>query len=113
VARAAAAAAAAALRLSAAALRARASGPVGLSGVIFAKAAPAVALLAACKLTSSVRSAKALVCQFGKHAVRICARLSALGEAEEAQSSTGGLLRRCVGAMTRSDEGNRCRLLCR
>ena len=51
--------------------------------------------------------------KFGKDAVRIRARLSALGEAEEAQSSTGGLLRRCVGAMTRSDKGNRRRLLCR
>jgi hypothetical protein len=46
------------------------------------------------------------VSQFREHAVRIRARLFALGEAEEAQSSTGGLLRRCVGAMTRSDKGN-------
>jgi hypothetical protein len=56
---------------------------------------------------------EALVGQFSEDAVRICARLSALGEAEEAQSSTGGLLRRFVGVMTRSDKGNRCRLLCR
>jgi hypothetical protein len=41
------AAAAAALRLSAAAFRALASGPGGLSGVILAKAVPAAALLAA------------------------------------------------------------------
>jgi hypothetical protein len=54
-----------------------------------------------------------LVGQFSKSEVRICARLSALGETEEAQSNTGGLLRSCVGAMTRSDKGNRCRLLCR
>jgi hypothetical protein len=53
-----------------------------------------------------------LVGEFGDHSVRILARLSALGEAEEAQSSTGGLLRRCVGAMTRSDEGNNCRIFC-
>jgi hypothetical protein len=52
-----------------------------------------------------------LVGQFCEDAVRICARLSALGEAEEAQSSTCGLLRRCVGAKTRLDKGNRCRLL--
>jgi hypothetical protein len=32
--------------------------------------------------------------QFNVHAVRIRARMSALGEAEEAQSSTGGLRRR-------------------
>jgi hypothetical protein len=59
VARVVAAAVAAALRLSAAALRARASGLVGLSGVIFAKAAPAAALLAACRLTPNVRSTNA------------------------------------------------------
>jgi hypothetical protein len=52
---------------------------------------------------------KALVAQFSEDAVRICARLTALGEAEEAQSSTGGLLRRCVGAMTRSNKGKRCK----
>jgi hypothetical protein len=51
--------------------------------------------------------------QFGENVVRIRARLSALSEAEEAQSSTGGLLRRCVGAMTRSNEGYGCLLLCR
>jgi hypothetical protein len=57
---------------------------------------------------------EAFVGQFGEDAVRIRARLSALGEAEEAQSSTGGLLRRCVGAISaRSAVGNRCRLLCR
>jgi hypothetical protein len=37
---------------------------------------------------------KALVGQFGENAVRICSRMSALGETEEAQSSTGCLLRR-------------------
>jgi hypothetical protein len=37
--------------------------------------------------------------------------VSALGEAEEAQSSTGGLLRCRVGAITRSDEGDGCCLL--
>jgi hypothetical protein len=50
-ARAAFAVAAAALRLSAAAFRALASGPSGLSGVILASAAHASALLAACKMT--------------------------------------------------------------
>jgi hypothetical protein len=59
------------------------------------------------------RATETLVGQFREHSVRISARLSALGEAEEAKSSTGGLLRRCVGAMTRSDKGNRRRLLCR
>jgi hypothetical protein len=49
----------AALRLSAAALRALACGPRGLFGVTLANAAPAAALLAACRLTSSVRSMKA------------------------------------------------------
>jgi hypothetical protein len=48
---------------------------------------------------------------FGEHSVRVRARLPALGEAEDAQSRTGGLLRRCVGAMNRSDEGNGCRLI--
>jgi hypothetical protein len=55
---------------------------------------------------------EALVGQFKEEAVHIRARLSALGEAEEAQSSTGGLLRRCVGAMTRSDKGKGRCLLC-
>jgi hypothetical protein len=41
-----------------------------------------------------------------EHTVRALARVSALGDAEEAQSSTSGLLRRCMGAMTRSDKGN-------
>jgi ribosomal protein S12 methylthiotransferase accessory factor YcaO len=58
-------------------------------------------------------AAEAFVGQFGKDADRIRARMSALGEAEEAQSNTGGLLRRYVGAMTRFDKGNRCRLLSR
>jgi hypothetical protein len=57
------------------------------------------------------RAAEALVRELGKYSARIRARLSALGEAEEAQSSIGGLLCRCVGAMTRSDEGNGCSLL--
>jgi hypothetical protein len=57
------------------------------------------------------RATKMLVGQFREHAVRIRARMSALGEAEEAMSSTGGLLRPCVGAMTRSDKGNHRRLL--
>jgi hypothetical protein len=57
--RVAAAAAVVALRLSAAALRALASRPEGLSGVTLANATPAAALQAACKLTSSVRSTKA------------------------------------------------------
>jgi hypothetical protein len=43
--------------------------------------------------------------EFGEHYVRIRARLPA-HKVEEAQSSTGGLLRRCVGVMTRSDVGN-------
>jgi hypothetical protein len=55
---------------------------------------------------------KTLVGQFREHAVRIRARISALGEAEEAQSSKGGMLCRCVRAMTRSNKGNRRRLLC-
>jgi hypothetical protein len=54
---------------------------------------------------------EALVGQFRENAVRTRARLSALGEAEEAQSSTGGLLRRFVGAIPRYDNGNRRRLL--
>jgi hypothetical protein len=56
-------------------------------------------------------AAKTFVGEFGEHSVRIRARFSALGEAEEAQSSTGGLFRRCVGAMTRFDEGNGCLVL--
>jgi hypothetical protein len=44
--------------------------------------------------------------EFTEYAVLIYARLSALGEAEEAQSSMGGLLCRCVGAMTRYDESD-------
>jgi hypothetical protein len=54
-----------------------------------------------------------LVGQFDENAVHICARMSALGEAEEAQSSTGGLFRLSVGAMTRFDEGNGRLMLCR
>jgi hypothetical protein len=50
------AAAFAALHMLAAVVRALASGPVGLSGVILANAAPAKTLMAACRLTSSVRS---------------------------------------------------------
>jgi hypothetical protein len=53
---AAAAAAAAALRFSAATFLALASYPGGLCGVALANVAPAAALLAACKLTSSVMS---------------------------------------------------------
>jgi hypothetical protein len=59
VARAAPAAAGAALRMSAAAFRALASGPGGLSGVILVNAAPTTALLALCRLTSSVRTMRA------------------------------------------------------
>jgi hypothetical protein len=59
-----------------------------------------------------VWATEALVGQFRENAVRIRARLSAHGEAEEAQSSTGGLLRRSVGAMTHFDKGKRRRLLC-
>jgi hypothetical protein len=55
---------------------------------------------------------ESIVGQVRENTVRIRGRLSALGEAEEAMSSTGGLLRRCVGAMSRSDKGNRRRLLC-
>jgi hypothetical protein len=58
-ARAATAAAAAPLRMLVAALRALESGTVSLCGVILVNAAPASALLAACRLTSSVRSTKA------------------------------------------------------
>jgi hypothetical protein len=43
--------------------------------------------------------------ELGEYAIRVRARLSALGEADEAKSITGGLLHRCVRAMTRSDEG--------
>jgi hypothetical protein len=57
-------------------------------------------------------AAETLVGEFGEYSVRIRGSLSALGEAEEAQSGTGGLLRRCVAAMTRSDKGNGCILLC-
>jgi hypothetical protein len=45
-------------------------------------------------------AAEMLVGEFGEHSVQIRARLSALGEVVEAQSSTSGLLHRCVGAMT-------------
>jgi hypothetical protein len=79
--------------------------------------------MTACMLTSSALSANAwhsscagdrgrtwaaetLVGEFGERSVRILVLLPALGEAEEAKSSTCGLLRRCVGVMTRSDEGN-------
>jgi hypothetical protein len=51
--------AASAVRLFAAARRALASVLDGLLGVTLAKVAPAAALLAACRLTSSVRSTKA------------------------------------------------------
>jgi hypothetical protein len=51
--------------------------------------------------------------KFSENAVRVRARLPALSEAEEAQSSTGGLLRDYVGAMTTSDKGSRRGLLCR
>jgi hypothetical protein len=52
-------------------------------------------------------AAETSVREFGEAAVRIRAYVSALGEAEEARSSTGGLLRRCVVAITRYDKGNR------
>jgi hypothetical protein len=48
-----------------------------------------------------------LVCELSEDAVRIRTHVAILEETGEAQWSTGGLFRRCVGSMTRFDKGNR------
>jgi hypothetical protein len=57
-------------------------------------------------------AAEMFVCENNEDTVRLRARLSALSEAEEAQSSTGDLFRGLVGAIARLDiKGNRRCLL--
>jgi hypothetical protein len=114
-------------RMSAAALLALASGMGGRFGVTLANIAPTTfcrrhassprecdrRTLGATHPTCRGRAwgVETLVGELMEDAVRTCARLSALGEAEEVQSIKGGLLRRCVGAISRFDKGKCCRMI--